>query len=173
VGNDFDGLNPVSAWNIQTCDFGTYCCRALNDRRSCCNNSTAPKITTTSIGTFQLQPVTATSSSTATAAISATPTASPLDFGEGLTTKDDICKSEKQKTAVVGGALGGVLGTAVVALMGAVFWMSKKEQRQRKLKEHYEEQFSQTWAYRKAMAASTSSIKTGVHEEWIGKSSGS
>lgn len=53
--NDFDGLNPVSAWNIQACDFGTYCCRAINDRKSCCNNSIAPRFTTSSIGALQLQ----------------------------------------------------------------------------------------------------------------------
>jgi hypothetical protein len=86
---------------------------------------------------------------------------------------EDICKSEKHKTAVVGGVLGGVLGPAVLALIGLVFWMSKREQRQRKLKEHYEEQFSQTWAYRKAMAASSTSMKTDVHEEFATKSSGS
>ncbi len=97
----------------------------------------------------------------------------PSDLEGTLTSNGDICKNEKQKTAVVGGALGGILGTAVVALVGLVYWMSKREQRQRKLKEHYEEQFSQTWAYRKAMAASTTSMRTDAHEEFMGKSSGS
>lgn len=73
----------------------------------------------------------------------------------------------------MGGAVGGILGAVVVALMGLVYWMSKREQRQRKLKEHYEEQFAQTWAYRKAMAASTTSMKTDTHEEFLGKASGS
>lgn len=175
VNNDFDGLNPVPAWNIQTCDFGTYCCRAVNDRRNCCDNSTAPAITTTSIGAFQIQTATAVSSSTSTAATSeATAIDSPSnsDLGATLTQNEDVCKSEKHKTAVVGGTIGGILGVAVVALMGIVFWMSRREQRQRKLKEHYEEQFAQTWAYRKAMAASTTST-TDVHEEFMGKSSGS
>lgn len=174
VNNDFDGLNPVSAWNIQTCDFGTYCCRAINDRRNCCSNSTAPRVTTTSIGAFQLQTATAASSSTsATSSAVATATGSSSDLEATLTSNADVCKSEKHKTAVVGGALGGILGTAVAALMGLVYWMSKREQRQRKLKEHYEEQFAQTWAYRKAMAASSTSMKTDAHEEFMGKSSGS
>ncbi|KAF2630982.1 hypothetical protein BU25DRAFT_407550 [Macroventuria anomochaeta] len=174
ANNDFDGLNPVSAWNIQTCDFGTYCCRAINDRRNCCNNSTAPRITTSSIGAFQLQTATAVSSSTSTAASSsAIATESSSNLEATLTFKGDVCKSERHKTAVVGGAVGGMLGAAVVGLMGVVCWMSKREQRQRKLKEHYEEQFSQTWAYRKAMAASSTSMKTDVHEEFNGKPSGS
>jgi hypothetical protein len=170
ASNDFGGLDPVSAWNIQMCDFGTYCCRALNDRRNCCNNSTAPRITTSSIGAFQLQTATAVSSSTSTSALPAvTATNSPSDLEATLEPNEDVCKSEKHKTAVVGGALGGILGAAVLSLMAVIFWMYKRERRQRKLKEHYEEQFSQTWAYRKAMGASNTSIKNGGHEEWIGK----
>lgn len=175
MNNNFAGLEPVSAWNIQTCDFGTYCCRAINDRRNCCNNATAPRFTTNSIGALQLQtsstvspPVSTTSSATATA------TGSPSDLDKAiLTSNADVCKSEKHKTAVVGGVLGGILGSAVVGLLGSAYWMWKREQRQRKLKEHYEEQFAQTWAYRKAMAASTTSMKTDTHEEFMGKSSGS
>lgn len=86
---------------------------------------------------------------------------------------ENVCKNEKHKTAVVGGAIGGILGTAVIGLMGLVYWMSKREQRQRKLKEHYEEQFAQTWAYRKAMAASTTSMRTDTQEEFMGKLGGS
>lgn len=167
MNNDFGGLNPVSAWNVQTCDFGTYCCRAINDRRNCCNNSTAPRVTTTSIGGFQLQIATAVSSSSSTA----TAANSSSNLEATLTSDEDVCKSEKHKTAVVGGIIGGILGAAVVGLLGVVYWMSKREQRQRKLKEHYEEQFAQTWAYRKAMAASTTSMKTDAHEEVMGKAS--
>ncbi|XPS76879.1 hypothetical protein M3J09_008923 [Ascochyta lentis] len=172
ANNNFDGVNAVSAWNIQTCDFGTYCCRAINDRKNCCNNSTAPRITTSSIGALQLQTATAASLSTPVVASStATATNSLSDHKATLLSSEDVCKTEKHKTVVVGSALGVTLGAAVVALTGLVFWMSKREQRQRKLKEHYEEQFSQTWAYRKAMAASTTSVKTDVHEEVTRKSS--
>ncbi|KAJ4986304.1 hypothetical protein SVAN01_08239 [Stagonosporopsis vannaccii] len=170
MNNNFDGLNPVPAWNIQTCDFGIYCCRAINDRRNCCNNSTAPRVTTTSIGAFELQTATASSTSISSAA---TATDSPSDLEANLTSTEDVCKDEKHKTAVVGGAVGGILGTTVVGMLGLVYWMSKREQRQRKLKEHYEEQFAQTWAYRKAMAASTTSMRTEAQEEFMSKSSGS
>ena len=172
ANNEFGGLKPVSAWNIQTCDFGTYCCRAINDQRNCCSNSTAPRISTSSIGAFQLQATTTAPSSTPTAATSiATTTGSPSNREATLKSNEDVCESERHKTALVGGALGGILSAVIVSLMGLVFWMSKREYRQRKLKEHYEEQFAQTWAYRKAMATSTTSMKTGVDEEWVGKSS--
>lgn len=175
VKNDFAGLDPVSAWNIQTCDFGTYCCRAINDRRNCCNNGTAPQFTTNSIGALQLQTSsTASSPGSTTSSATASATGSPSDLEEAtLTSNANVCQSEKHKTAVVGGVLGGILGSAVVGLLGLAYWMWKREQRQRKLKEHYEEQFAQTWAYRKAMAASTTSMKTDVNEEFMAKSSGS
>jgi hypothetical protein len=37
-----------------------------------------------------------------------------------------------------------------------MLWMYKMEKRQRKLKEHYEEQFSQTAAYRRTIASTAS-----------------
>lgn len=43
--------------------------------------------------------------------------------------------------------------------------MHKREKRQRKLKEHYEEQFSQTNAYRKALASTAESIRGSVFLE--------
>lgn len=104
----------------------------------------------------------------------ATATGSPSDLKEAtLTSNADVCRSEKHKTVVVGGVLGGILGSTVVGLLGLTYWMWKREQRQRKLKEHYEEQFAQTWAYRKAMATSMTSMKTDTHEEFMGKASGS
>ncbi|KAF3039504.1 hypothetical protein E8E12_004041 [Didymella heteroderae] len=173
MNNDFSGLTPVSAWNVQTCDFGTYCCRAINDRRNCCNNATAPRFTTSSIGALRLQVSTTVSSpgsSTSSAAATATGSSSNLEEAT-LASNADVCKSERHKTAIVGGVLGGIFGPAVVGLLGLAYWMWKREQRQRKLKEHYEEQFAQTWAYRKAMAASTTSMKTDANEEFMGKSS--
>jgi hypothetical protein len=38
-------------------------------------------------------------------------------------------------------------------------WLRSKEQHQRRLKEHYEEQFAQTGAYRRAVAASSASLR--------------
>lgn len=63
---------------------------------------------------------------------------------------------------MVGGTIGGLFGAMIVSLMGALFWMYKREKRQRKLKEHYEEQFSQTAAYRRTIASSAISL---IHSE--------
>jgi len=44
--------------------------------------------------------------------------------------------------ATVGGAIGCTLGAALVGMIALVLWLYRKEKRQRKLKEHYEAQFS-------------------------------
>ena len=50
----------------------------------------------------------------------------------------------------------------IAGLSATVYWMYKREKRQRKQKEHYEEQFSQTNAYRKALASSAGSCRGSV-----------
>ncbi|KAG9197953.1 hypothetical protein G6514_000672 [Epicoccum nigrum] len=191
MNNKFDGHDPVPAWNIQTCDFGTYCCRAINDNSSCCNNSTAPTFKSSTLGSWDFKAAaiaavgssdvssddSSTISTPATSSSTAAP--SPEETQATLITNADVCESEKQKTVIVGGALGGILGAVIVGLLGVIFWMAKREQRQRRLKEHYEEQFAQTWAYRKHIAASTASVKDDrldridSHDEIVDKSSSS
>jgi hypothetical protein len=166
--DNLTSLNPVTAWNIQQCDYGTYCCRAINDRRSCCNNATAPKVTTTSIGALQI-PTSTTSPVSATlqpthVAVASTPTSSTFESIKS-------CKKEKHQTAVVGGTVGGLFGAIIIGLAGALMWMYKQEKRQRKLKEHYEEQFSQTAAYRKTLASSAASLMVIEMDDVKSKSS--
>ncbi|KAF2032721.1 hypothetical protein EK21DRAFT_109787 [Setomelanomma holmii] len=162
VNNDFGGLEPVQAWNVQQCDYGKYCCRAINDRQSCCNNATAPKVITSTVGAFQLQLATATQASISPtqAVATAISTGSPFDATGSTGSKD--CKKERHQTAVVGGTIGGLFGAVIVGLMGALYWTYKQEKRQKKLKEHYEEQFSQTAAYRRTIASSAISL---IHSE--------
>ncbi|KAL5118158.1 hypothetical protein ACEQ8H_003993 [Pleosporales sp. CAS-2024a] len=163
VSNNFGGLKAIAAWNIQQCNYGTYCCRAPNDRLSCCNNTSAPKVTT-SIGALQLQAVTATPSSSSKSK-SAQPsnvvatavskdTSRPSEDSENL----NICTKEKNQTAIVGGTIGGLFGAIILGLLFVALWLYKKEKRQRRLKEHYEEQFSQTAAYRRAITSNVSII---------------
>ncbi|KAF1919614.1 hypothetical protein BDU57DRAFT_147002 [Ampelomyces quisqualis] len=146
-------LNSVKVWNVQQCDYGVYCCRAVNDRGSCCNNDFAPTITMSSIGVLQLPTPTTNPTSiqvVATVVSAGTPfnaTAAPIV---------NDCKKEKHQTAVVGGTIGGLFGAVIVGLVGAIWWMYKREKRQRRLKEHYEEQFSQTAAYRRTVASTVS-----------------
>jgi hypothetical protein len=51
----------------------------------------------------------------------------------------------------VGGAVGGTLGATILGLLAVLVWLYKKEKRQRKLKEHYEEQFEQSYALKKVL----------------------
>jgi len=167
--DDFGGLKPVTSWNIQMCDFGSYCCREIGDNANCCNNATAPKITTSSIGAFQIETSTASVSTTSTSTTPSTPTAvavssqSPsteptqvagtaVSTGTPFTSTPtispfDLCASERRKTATVGGAVGGALGAALIGACIAMFWLYKKEKHQRKIKEHYEAQFEVSSAY--------------------------
>jgi hypothetical protein len=170
--NNFNGQNAVTAWNIQTCDYGKYCCRAINDKRSCCANSTAPRVTTTYVGALQVS-ATSLSTSSQPTLVAATAISTGIPFHATAASDVNTCRKERHNTAIVGGTLGGVFGAITLGLAGVIFWMHKKEMRQRKLKEHYEEQFSQTNAYRKALASSAGSTRGSIFmEEVRPKSSG-
>jgi hypothetical protein len=164
--DDFGGLKPVLAWNVQMCDYGSYCCREVGDRTNCCNNATAPKVDTDAIGKFKFETSTAgisttTSSSSATAAAISTssPTNEPTQVaGTAVSTgvpftpslspsAASLCAAERRKTATVGGAVGGILGAALIVACIAMFWLYKREKHQRKIKEHYEAQFEVSSAY--------------------------
>ncbi|KAF2473951.1 uncharacterized protein BDR25DRAFT_256989 [Lindgomyces ingoldianus] len=170
--NNFNGLNKVLAWNVQMCDYGSYCCRAVDDHNNCCNNSTAPKVKTTFLGAFKFATSTA-GVSTATASVAsavsspstnepksvfATAVSTGIPFQASATpqsTLDAICPKDRSK--VVGVAVGGVLGALLLGLLGAMFWVLKREKRQRKLKQHYEAQVQQTRAYRKTILVESDS----------------
>tara|TARA_R110002003_G_scaffold96_13_gene7508 strand:- start:1178 stop:1564 length:387 start_codon:yes stop_codon:yes gene_type:complete len=96
-------------------------------------------------------------------------TGSPFD---AIASSDsNECRKERQHTAVVGGTIGGLFGAIIVGLTGALFWMYKREKRQRKLKEHYQEQISQTAAYRRTIASSAISlIHSEALDDWKRKS---
>ncbi|KAL6710390.1 hypothetical protein ACN47E_009336 [Coniothyrium glycines] len=172
MNNNFNGLTAVSAWNIQTCDYGKYCCRAINDKRSCCNNATAPRITTTFVGAFQASATLGSTSAIPTQVLATDVSIAP---STDATVKPniDLCKKARHDTAIVGGTLAVISSLVILGLSGVIFWMHKKEIRQRKLKEHYEEQFSQTNAYRKALASSAGSTRGSMMmEEFRPKSKG-
>ncbi|KAF2659192.1 hypothetical protein K491DRAFT_712957 [Lophiostoma macrostomum CBS 122681] len=155
---NFDGLTSVSAWNIQMCDYGSYCCRAVGDHNNCCSNATAPKITTTFLGAFQVATSTATSATTSQDPTSVVATA--VSTGQPFTSTSlpsTASTCPKDKSAQVGGAVGGVLSAAILGLLGVIFWMHRREKHQRKMKEHYEEQFGQNFAYRRTIIVESDS----------------
>ncbi len=159
----FSGTETPSQWNLQVCEFGKYCCRAAGDTRGCCGSPLAPKVNTTNVGTFQISTV-VTSNSSQSSAAATTPSTIPAAQGQ-RTVDDNACRKEKQATAIVGGTLGSIFGTIILALCYLLFWMHKREQRQRKLKEHYEAQISQSNAYRKVLASTAESIRDSLFME--------
>ncbi|KAL5428574.1 hypothetical protein PMIN04_000720 [Paraphaeosphaeria minitans] len=178
--DNFANSSIVSAWNVQMCDFGSYCCRAAGDLSSCCNNAAATQIKTNFIGAFRFDTSTdagssthsstSTASSTQTSATSSASTlptevlnaaASSTNTLPTASTQADLCAAEKRRTNVVGGTVAGILGFTIVILLAAIFFLFQREKRQRKLKEHYEEQFATTsWrAYGSGMPSRTTVVE--------------
>jgi hypothetical protein len=101
-------------------------------------------------------------------AATAVATSSPFDATATPTVND--CMKEKHQIAVVGGAVGGVLGTVIVILAAVMVWLYGMEKHQRRLKEHYEEQISQTAAYRRNIASTASLMGSEELEQINSKS---
>jgi hypothetical protein len=158
--NSIGNPDAITSWNVQQCDYGVYCCRANNDRASCCNSDTAPKITVSSIGALQIAAATATPSpsTSRSAQVTATAVATGTPFDATAAPIVSDCKKEKNQAAVVGGAVGGVLGAIIFVLAGAMFWLHRREAHQRRLKEHYQEQIAQSAAYRRRLASNISLV---------------
>ncbi|EUC29128.1 hypothetical protein COCCADRAFT_107344 [Bipolaris zeicola 26-R-13] len=161
-----NSASTVTAWQLQTCDSGEYCCRAANSTKSCCNNPTAPQVTSPLSATLQMP-----------AAPASTPATNSPDQEPASSTPMPTlptisnCQHEKTHTAIVGAILGGLLGGIILGLVIAVRWMYKRERRQRRLKEHYETQMSKTNAYRKALEETVSSARPSLSLEQVASKS--
>jgi NhaP-type Na+/H+ or K+/H+ antiporter len=94
--------------------------------------------------------------------VAATAVSTGTPFEATPTPPAKTCAKEKRETAIVGGTLTAVFSILIAGLAATIYWMYKREKRQRRLKEHYEEQFSQTNAYRKALASSAGSCRGSV-----------
>ncbi|EMD69763.1 hypothetical protein COCSADRAFT_166729 [Bipolaris sorokiniana ND90Pr] len=151
-----NSASTVTAWQLQTCDSGEYCCRAANSTKSCCNNPTAPRVKSPLSATLQIP---APASTPATNSPDQEPaSSSPISIPSATSN----CHKEKTHTAIVGAILGGLLGGIILGLVITVRWMYKRERRQRRLKEHYETQMSKTNAYRKALEETVSSARPSL-----------
>ncbi|PVI04629.1 hypothetical protein DM02DRAFT_624696 [Periconia macrospinosa] len=251
-----DGTKAL-AWNIQMCDYGSYCCREAGDLSNCCTDPNIPRISSRSIGSL-LSPIlsalsppipppppsSSSSSSTSSTPLpsssssssssssptpsplpspspsdpplpssssssSSSPTPSPSSSNPPLPSSSSptpeataltptsiqpnpeallaptstpsptfsphdlstLCAAEKQKTAnMVGGAVGGITGALLIGLVALVVWMHRKEKRQRLLKEHYEEQFRNSYNHRPWRGAGDAGVviinnEVDVHDE--------
>ncbi|KAF2451650.1 hypothetical protein P171DRAFT_468159 [Karstenula rhodostoma CBS 690.94] len=177
--DNFANGSTVAAWNVQMCDYGSYCCRAADDHNSCCNNATAPQIKTKFIGAFQFQTSTtgassthsptstasssrssATSSSSVPATEVRVAAASSTNTAPTASSQPVLCEAEKRRANIIGGTLAGFFSVAVISLLAAILFLFQKEKKQRKLKEHYEEQFATTWrAYGSGMPSRTTVVE--------------
>ncbi|ORY09636.1 hypothetical protein BCR34DRAFT_602641 [Clohesyomyces aquaticus] len=156
----------VASWNIQTCDYGSYCCRASSDHQNCCTDSLAPRFQTTDLGSLQLPTSSSPSSKEPTAptpatAITTKPNQHPLKRQQTTNTTTTItinsspsanlCPSSPSQIKLISSIIGGSLGAVILALLATILWLAKREKRQRKLKQHYESQVQKSWAIRTLM----------------------
>ena len=74
---------------------------------------------------------------------------------------------------MVGGVVGSILGAALLGLLGIILWMHKREQHQRKIKEHYEAQFGQNWAYRRTIIVEANSTPMTLNDSEMELAGGS
>lgn len=118
--NDWNGGEVIDSYNVLQCNTESdpvFCCRAAKDTDNCCANSTD----TVDIGTMLLATVTTSIPATATTiTITMTDSATPTDYVGS--------ECPRVNTAIVGGALGGGLGAALLASLGviAVMWKRRR-----------------------------------------------
>ncbi|KAF1964621.1 hypothetical protein BU23DRAFT_53645 [Bimuria novae-zelandiae CBS 107.79] len=159
--------------------------RCPDARDNFCNNTTAQKIKTKLLGAFQFEISTAgiTSTATSTSMTSSSTAAASSSFtsmhsqalaatapSNTASTEPALCAAEKRQIAVVEGTLAGISSVAILSLLAAVFYLYQKEKKQRKLKEHYEEQFATTsWgAYGSRLGSKTTFFETSADGDPIG-----
>ncbi|KAF2199536.1 hypothetical protein GQ43DRAFT_376015, partial [Delitschia confertaspora ATCC 74209] len=143
--NNFSNLNPVTSWSIKFCDYGQYCCRAFDDHRDCCTNSSSPKITTNLIGTFKFQistedgeaaistPGVGSGASTTGSNTASTAMAPPSSQKTMTTTPTPTLAPvacPENKSTIVGGAVGGALGAVILGLVATLLWMLRRNPKQ-------------------------------------------
>ncbi|KNG47043.1 hypothetical protein DDE82_001199 [Stemphylium lycopersici] len=150
IANNFQDHDSTPSWQIQTCDSGDKCCQSASSTKSCCGGPTAHQIPTPIRASLQLKSL-----------------ASTTNYSTAKTSE-----MANHQIAIVGGLLGGLLGGIIIGLTATVWWMYKRERRQRRLKEHYETQMAKSSAYRKALAACMeSAARPSLSVEEIGRKS--
>lgn len=122
------GGSKVPVWNVLQCSPGIYCCRAATDDTNCCSNTTA--LITTDIGTLLASATTDTASTTGAATVTGATVTGTSSVTAGITQSATdtaaVAECPKDNSAVVGGAVGGALGLALLASLGALGFMIKR-----------------------------------------------
>lgn len=133
TSNTSIGDGKVRVWNILPCNTGKFCCRDSRSDKNCCDDDNA--IINLDIGTLNLPTRTLTLSGAASAtAASATSTTSTTSSVQATSTAacdksagslgDKQCPADN--TAVVGGAVGGILGAALIASVIAIIFLLRR-----------------------------------------------
>ncbi|PFH56878.1 hypothetical protein XA68_15828 [Ophiocordyceps unilateralis] len=108
--NNWKGGPVIGSYNVLQCrEGGHFCCRKAMDSENCCG--VADAAVSVNIGQLRFPTSTATTTSTTTTPTSAVCHPDRAVSGEGC---------PKDNSAVVGGAVGGVLGAALLGSLGAL-----------------------------------------------------
>ncbi|XP_044721899.1 uncharacterized protein HRG_04814 [Hirsutella rhossiliensis] len=127
--NDWKGGPAVSSYNVLQCnEGGRYCCRKALEPENCCGNKSA--VMTINVGQLRLATRTRTRTRTGDAGATTTVTSTSCDLAQSSGSLNRQCP--KDNSAIVGGAVGGVLGAALLASLAALAVMCL-----RRPKEHY------------------------------------
>lgn len=107
----------MASWNVLQCEVGRYCCREAGDNNNCCSNSSA--VITANIGTLLLTSAPSTATPVSSAGASSNGSVAPV-----------ACPADK--TALVGGAVGGALGITLLGCCGTfafIIWRKRIKMR--------------------------------------------
>ncbi|ROW10975.1 hypothetical protein VMCG_00877 [Cytospora schulzeri] len=120
------GGSKTWAWNVLQCQPGVYCCRPAPEHdTNCCSNTTA--LITTNIGMLLVSATATEMSTTGAATVTVT---SSISAGTTQDANDTAAAAEsdcpKDNSVVIGGAVGGSLGLALLASLGALGFMIKR-----------------------------------------------
>lgn len=116
------GGSKVPIWNVLQCKPGVYCCRADKDDANCCSNTTV--LLTTTIGTLLVSATnTANTTDAETVTVTSAATAGITQSGNDTAA---VAACPKNNSAIIGGAVGGTLGLALLASLGALGFMTKR-----------------------------------------------
>ncbi|PHH88464.1 hypothetical protein CDD83_7501 [Cordyceps sp. RAO-2017] len=113
--NSWKGGPVINSYNVLQCNAGSkFCCRKATDSENCCGNESAA--ISVNVGQLRLS----TKTTTTTVGAGATATVTPASCEAASSNKSQTGQCPKDNSAVVGGAVGGVLGVALLASLGAL-----------------------------------------------------
>lgn len=125
-------------WNLQKCSNGQYCCRDSKSSESCCDEAESPF--DFNIGKFQLNIPAPTKTINEQTSGSGSQTLAPVTGPAIVSGTSHTASSGTQSEScsgpdavVIGGAVGGTLGAALVACLAVIVFLCRRNARSSKL----------------------------------------